>query len=71
MAAFGSPNFNFRTQYLSREIAIISANPLVGAETLKNLEALLPYTKPVTMEEAAAYRGLDYFAAWFSMLLGG
>jgi cardiolipin synthase len=71
VAAFGSPNYNFRTQYLSKEIAVVSANPQVGAETFKNLESLLKHVRPVTMEEAAGYRGLDYFSAWFSMLLGG
>ena len=71
VAAFGSPNYNFRSQYLSREIAIVSADPDVGATTLANLRGLMESAVPVTMEEARSYRGLKYMLSYFSMILGG
>ena len=71
LAAFGSPNYNFRSQYLSREIAIVSADPDIAAETLINLKGLMKYARPVTMEEARGYRGLKYLASYIGMLFGG
>ena len=71
LAAFGSPNFNFRSQYLSRELAIVSADPAVGALALDNLRGLLEHAKPITMEEARSYRGAKYFASYLGMLFGG
>ena len=71
LAAFGSPNYNFRSQYLSREIAIVSAEPSVASAALLNLKGLMKYATPVTMEEAIGYRGLKYFASYLGMLFGG
>lgn len=71
LAAFGSPNYNFRSQRLSREIAIVSADPGVAGKALDNLRELMRYATPVTMEEARGYRGLRYFASYLGMLFGG
>jgi len=71
LAAFGSPNYNFRSQYLSREIAIVSAEPSVASAALLNLKGLMKYATPVTMKEALGYRGLKYFASYLGMLFGG
>jgi len=58
LSAFGSPNFNYRSQYLSREIALVSADRDVGAKTLLNLREIMKYATPVSMEEAGQYRSL-------------
>ncbi len=70
-AAFGSPNFNFRSQYLSREIAIVFNDERVGRAAYENLETLLAHSRPVTQDEAERYRGFKYFIAYMEMLFGG
>ena len=71
LAAFGSPNYNYRSQYLSRELAIVSADPGIGRTALANVGELMKYATPVTMEEARGYRGLNYFLSYLGMLFGG
>lgn len=71
IAAFGSPNFNFRSQYLSREIAILFNDERVGRKAFENLETLLINSRPVYQDEAEKYRGFKYFLAYMEMLLGG
>ncbi|HWR12134.1 MAG TPA: phosphatidylserine/phosphatidylglycerophosphate/cardiolipin synthase family protein [Rectinemataceae bacterium] len=71
LAAFGSPNFNYRSQYLSREIALVSADPEVGAKTLLNLQGIMKYATPIPMEEASLYRSAKYLASYLGMLFGG
>jgi cardiolipin synthase len=71
VAAFGSPNYNFRSQYLSRELAIVSADPATAEKTLRNVEDLLRYAAPVSLEEAKRYRSAKYLAAYLEMLFGG
>lgn len=71
LAAFGSPNYNLRSQYLSREIALVSADPEVGAAALGNLRELMEHAEEVTAEEAAGYRGVKYFLSYLGMLIGG
>jgi cardiolipin synthase len=71
VAAFGSPNFNFRTQYLSRELALVTANPTLGAATMENLKTLLAQSRPMSREEALRYRTLKNFLGWVSMTIGG
>lgn len=70
-AAFGSPNFNLRSQYLSREIAIITDDAGVGNLAYENVQELLKHAAPVSMEEARRYRGLEYFVAYVGLLFGG
>jgi cardiolipin synthase A/B len=71
LAVFGSPNYNFRSQYLSREIAVASADAGVAARAAKNVDELMRNAKPLTMEEARSYRGLKYLTAYLGMLFGG
>lgn len=71
LAAFGSPNYNFRSQYLSREIALVSADPGAVAAALRNLGGLMETAVPVTIEEARGYRGFKYLASYLGMLFGG
>ena len=71
LAAFGSPNYNYRSQYLSRELAIVSADPEIGRAALANVGELMKYATPVTMEEARGYKGLKYFLSYLGMLFGG
>ncbi|HWP68029.1 MAG TPA: phosphatidylserine/phosphatidylglycerophosphate/cardiolipin synthase family protein, partial [Rectinemataceae bacterium] len=71
VAAFGSPNYNFRSQYLSRELAFVFDDEETGAIAYRNVEQLAAYARPVTREEALRYRGLDYWFSYISMLFGG
>ncbi|MCE1195989.1 phosphatidylserine/phosphatidylglycerophosphate/cardiolipin synthase family protein [bacterium] len=71
VAAFGSPNYNFRSQYLSRELAVVSADPATAAAAMRNVEGLMRHARPVTLEEAKGYRGPKYLAAYLEMLFGG
>jgi cardiolipin synthase A/B len=71
IAAFGSPNYNFRSQYLSRELAVVSADPGIARTALENVKDLMNYATPVTMEEARGYRGIKYFLSYLGMLFGG
>ncbi len=71
LAAFGSPNFNYRSQYLSREIALVSADKDVGATTLLNVREIMKHATPVLMEEARQYRSLTYLTSYLGMLFGG
>ncbi len=71
IAAFGSPNYNFRTQYLSRELALVSANPEVGRAAAENLKTLLTHARPMSREEALGHRTFKNFLGWLSMIIGG
>lgn len=70
-AAFGSPNFNFRSVRLSREIALVFDEEETGRQTLENLHGLLAHARPLEMEEARGYRGLEYLMSYVAMLFGG
>lgn len=71
LAAFGSANYNLRSQYLSREIGLVTADSAVIREAEKNLEDVMADCVPVTRQEALSYRGIEYWTAFLSMLYGG
>lgn len=71
LTAFGSANYNFRSQHLSRENVLISADPRLAAIAAANLDTLIPYARPINIEEARRYRGFKYWISYLSMLFGG
>lgn len=71
LSAFGSPNLNFRSEYLSREIALVSADPAVAAKTRANLKGILAHSRKIGEAEARTWRSLEYGLAYFLMLFGG
>ncbi len=71
VAAYGSPNFNFRSQYLSREAAIVTADPRTIRPTKAHLETILKDCRDVGRAEAKTYRGPLYAATYLAMIFGG
>ncbi len=70
-AVYGSPNFNFRSQYLSLELAVATQDAQTIRATRDNLEQLLRYAPAISLEQAKSYRSLKYLAAYLGMLFGG
>lgn len=63
LTSLGSVNYNFRSQALSREIALVFDDVRVGKMAMDNIESLLEHSRLVTREEAQEYRtpkGLMY-----------
>jgi phosphatidylserine/phosphatidylglycerophosphate/cardiolipin synthase-like enzyme len=71
LAAFGSVNFNFRSQHLSREISFVYDDRAIGEEAYGNLETLLKDARKIGREEASTYRSLKYALIHAIMLIGG
>ncbi len=53
---FGSPNYNRRSQTLSREIAALFDDEEVAAQSKAHIQNLLKYCRVVTREEALTWR---------------
>ncbi len=70
-AVYGSPNFNFRSQYLSRELAVATQDARTIQATRDNLEQILRYAPAIHIEQARSYKSLKYLAAYLGMLFGG
>ena len=70
-AVFGSANFNFRSQYLSRELSIATQDAETIAITRRNLDAILRYAPAISLEQARSFKSLKYLAAYLGMLFGG
>ncbi len=66
LVTIGSANYNFRSQFLSREINFLFEDERIGEETLDYINQLMEYTREVTREEALQYRT---FRGWFNNLL--
>jgi len=58
---FGSPNYNFRSQTLSRELAAVFADEAVAAEAKAHIEELLPHCRVVSREEALGWRTIKHY----------
>ena len=71
LAAFGSANFNFRSQNLSREISFVYNDEEIGAIAYDNLTSLLKNARKIEREEAERYRSLKYSLIHALMLFGG
>ena len=53
---FGSPNYNRRSQTLSRDIAAVFDDEEVAAQSKAHIQNLLKYCRVVTREEALTWR---------------
>lgn len=71
LVAFGSANFNFRSQKLSREISFIYNDEEIGSMAYGNLANLLKNARKIEREEAERYRSLKYSLIHAFMLFGG
>ncbi len=66
LVTIGSANYNFRSQFLSREINFLFEDERIGEETLGYINQLLEHARVVTREEALQYRT---FRGWFNNFL--
>lgn len=71
ISVLGSVNYNNRSQYLSREVALVFEDPDVGKDVRQHLEELLLHTSPVTEEDAQSYRTFINRLHHLVMQLGG
>ncbi|HEY9053755.1 MAG TPA: phosphatidylserine/phosphatidylglycerophosphate/cardiolipin synthase family protein [Rectinemataceae bacterium] len=71
VAAYGSPNFNYRSQYLSREAGIVTADPRAIAATMAHLETILKDCRDIGRAEAKTYRGPLHAMTYLAMIFGG
>lgn len=71
LVAFGSANFNLRSQYLSREMEFIFDDERVGSQTYENLRGLLAASRKISPKEAQSYRTPANFVSYAIMLIGG
>jgi len=71
LLSVGSANYNFRSQYLSREISFVFDD----AEAVRRIEPFLNWVlkdcRSVSREEAESYRGFAYFMAFIMMQVAG
>ena len=70
-ASIGSANYNFRSQAFSRELSAIVSDAASMKIVQKSLEGILLLCRPVSMEEAARYRGLPYYLHHLLMQVWG
>ncbi len=61
LSAFGSANYNLRSQTLSREISAIFDDAEVGKLAMEHISHLMPFTREITREEALGYRNIGSF----------
>ena len=57
----GSPNFNFRSQTLSRELAAVFAEEEVAAQAKAHIDELLKHCRVVSREEALQWRTTKHY----------
>ncbi len=58
---FGSPNYNFRSQTTSRELAAVFAEEEVAVQAKAHIDELLKHCRVVSREEALGWRTTKYF----------
>ena len=71
LAGMGSPNFNFRSMYLSQELALVFKDDTMMQSVTKNLEVLMTHARKISKEEASQWRGLKYFMSYLVSIPGG
>jgi cardiolipin synthase len=71
LVAFGSANFNFRSEHLSREMEFVFNDARVVQQAYQNLQSLTAQTRLVTLEEAKSYRTFNNFLQYLVMVIGG
>lgn len=70
-SVFGSPNYNFRSQTYSRELAAIFNAEQVAGEAMSHINDLLKHARPVTREEALTYRTFGNYFYYLLMQVWG
>ncbi len=70
-ASIGSANYNFRSQSLSRELSIISEDPVLVETVSNNLDQLMLNCRQVYLEEAEEYQGMKYLLNYILMQFWG
>ncbi len=58
---FGSPNYNFRSQTLSRELAAVFDDEAVAAQAKAHIDELLLHCRVVSREEALTWKTIKYY----------
>ncbi len=71
LVSVGSANYNFRSQYLSREISFVFDDPFIAADIREFLDEILEHSCEVDLEEAGKYRGMGCFLNFLLMQPGG
>jgi len=71
LVSVGSANYNFRSQYLSRELSFVFDDPEVAKELNLFLHEVMEHAREIDKEEAKEYRGIIYFLSFLLMQLGG
>lgn len=71
LVSVGTANYNFRSQYLSRELSFVFDDPAVAEELNLFLQEVLEHAREVDEKEAETYRGLLYFLSFLMMQVGG
>jgi cardiolipin synthase len=69
--SLGSVNFNFRSAWLSKELNLVFEGSELGKPMLENLAQLASHSRPITEQEAAGYRGTEFFLYYLLLFLGG
>jgi cardiolipin synthase len=70
-ASVGSANLNFRSYHLSKEANLVFGDPESVGKVVKTLEELKGNCRPIELEEARGYRGVEYRLGWLLMLMAG
>jgi phosphatidylserine/phosphatidylglycerophosphate/cardiolipin synthase-like enzyme len=71
LSAFGSANYNLRSQTLSREVAAVFDDAAVGELAMDHIQQLMPFTREVSREEAITYRNFGSFLYYLLMQVWG
>ena len=71
LSAFGSANYNLRSQTLSREIAAVFDDAEVGKLAMEHIAQLMPFTREISREEARTYRDFGSFLYYLLMQVWG
>ena len=71
LVSVGSANYNFRSQYLAREISLVFDDPVASERVMPFLKEVMEHSREIDIEEARSYRGLGYLLPFLMMQLGG
>ena len=68
---FGSANYNFRSETLSRELNLLYDDEEIAGDLMSFIETLLPDTRVISAEEASEWRGFSYWYLHMVMQVWG
>ncbi|MDD4841049.1 MAG: phosphatidylserine/phosphatidylglycerophosphate/cardiolipin synthase family protein [Sphaerochaetaceae bacterium] len=71
LTAYGSTNYDLRSQTLSREISIIFDDEQIASAAKAHVDELLKYCRIVTREEAVSYRNFVNYCYYLLMQVWG